>query len=43
LTRDDHGGVFKPTNADMSIYAEEDCRWSDVAVYDASVVDECDA
>jgi hypothetical protein len=38
LTRSDHDGVLKATNANVSIYAKKDCRWPDVVVYDAGVV-----
>ena len=38
LTRGDHDGMLKATNANMSIYAKKDCRWPDVVVYDAGVV-----
>jgi hypothetical protein len=38
LTRSDHDGMLKATNANVSIYAKKDCRWPDVIVYDAGIV-----
>ncbi len=43
LTRGDHDSMFKPAYANVSIYAEEDCRWPDVTMYYASTVYETDA